>query len=306
MSQPSLPLVNMAGVIISTLVYGMYFIIFTTSMYLVFARATRERGSSSKYPVFGSVVFLSGCALWIAVTGAWIVTVVRAFRGFIFFHDGMGASIYFNNNADITETMGDGFLAASLVIGDSMIIYRLWVVWSFNMKIIVLPIMTLLGLFISLVITVHATIHLESIALDTGLTPITVFTLVTNLYCTALIAWEIWRISRNCQPVGGMDLREFLAIVVESAALYSCYILYYTISHQLNSTLQYIAVGSIPPVIGLANGLIHVRVGLGQTIEQLNKASNASSTVATAPIRFVTGSAGTGSGEESAIKMSDI
>ncbi|KAJ6537444.1 hypothetical protein DFH09DRAFT_1324298 [Mycena vulgaris] len=126
----------------------------------------------------GTVVLLSGCALWIVVMGDWITTLVRFLRGFIYFHDGMDAVVYFRNKADVTETVGNAFLVSSVVVGDSMIIYRLWVVWSFNRKIIILPILSLLGLFISLVITVQGTVHLESIALDAGLTPITVFTLV--------------------------------------------------------------------------------------------------------------------------------
>ncbi|KAJ6479350.1 hypothetical protein DFH09DRAFT_1379105 [Mycena vulgaris] len=194
----------------------------------------------------------------------------------------MDAAIYFRNNADVTETVGNAFLVSSVVVEDSMIV-RL----------------------VSLVITVQGTVHLESIALDAGLTPITVFTLVTNLYCTALIVWEIWRIRGKGKPVGGMNSWEFLAIIVESAAIYSCWILCYVISHQRNSTVQVIAVGTIPQVVGLANGLIHVRVGFGRTIELLGKASNAGCMPAIAPIHFAAGSAGTTSGDGSTTKMTD-
>ncbi|KAJ7144472.1 hypothetical protein C8R44DRAFT_865390 [Mycena epipterygia] len=236
----------------------------------------------------------------------WVVTVIRAFEGFIYFHNGMDAAVFFNDNAQITETLADSFLALSLVIGDSMIIYRLWVVWSFNKKVIILPIMSLMGLLISLIITVQATVHLESIALDTGLTPITVFTMVTNVYCTGMLAWEIWRISRDCQPVGGMNLRDFLAIVVESAAIYTFVLTRSSSFADVNSNLQYGAVEPIAPLVGLTNALIHVRVGLGRTIEQLSKSSAGGSTLATAPIRFVPRPAGTMSGDENMIKMTDL
>ncbi|KAJ6549244.1 hypothetical protein DFH09DRAFT_1320232 [Mycena vulgaris] len=216
----------------------------------------------------------------------------------------MDAAIYFRNNADATETVGNAFLVSSVVVEDSMIIYRLWVVWSFNRKIIILPILSLWGLFISLVIPVQGTVHLESIALDAGLIP-KLCSHCTNLYCPALIAWEIWRICGKGKPVGGMNSWEFLAIVVESAAIYSCWILCYVISHQRNSTVQVIAVGTIPQVVGLANGLIHVRAGLGQTIALLGKASNAGSMPAIAPIHFAAGSAGTKSGDGSTTKMTD-
>jgi hypothetical protein len=66
MFQPSLPLVNLAGLVMSTLFYGMYFVIFCTSMYLLFARATA--GQAKYLPLLTSAVFLSGIALFICVT----------------------------------------------------------------------------------------------------------------------------------------------------------------------------------------------------------------------------------------------
>lgn len=46
-----------------------------------------------------------------------MITIIRAFERFIYFHDGVDAAVFFNDNAQITET-----LALSLVIGDSMIV----------------------------------------------------------------------------------------------------------------------------------------------------------------------------------------
>jgi hypothetical protein len=99
--------------------------------------------------------------------------------------------------------------------------------------------------------------------------------------------------------------QDFLAIVVESAALYTSAfplrpkprslmqdhhrstIIWYTVAHQLNSNYQFPAIGALPPVVGIANSLIHVRVALGRTIEQLSgSGSKTGSSVVSAPIRF--------------------
>ncbi|KAJ7088007.1 hypothetical protein B0H15DRAFT_842085 [Mycena belliarum] len=306
MYQPSLVLVNMAGTVMATLFYGMYLVIFVTSLYLLFARAIGPPGAVKYTPVLGSVVFISGITLFVTVTGSWVITVVRAFQGFVYFQDGLGAAIYFNDNANVTETVGDIFLGLSLVIGDAMIIYRLWVVWSYNKLVVLLPSLSLSGLFISLVITIRATVHLQDLAMDTGLTPVTSFTIVTNVYCTAFLSWKVWRITRNCNPIGGSNLRNFMAVVVESAAIYTAVILYYTITHQLGSNLQYVAVGALPPVAAIANGLIHVRLGLGRTIEKI--AGSPGSTLVSGPIRFKPGPSGPrsedrDSGDGSKIKM---
>jgi hypothetical protein len=64
--------------------------------------------------------------------------------------------------------------------------------------------------------------------------------------------------------------------------------IFYTATHELNSNLQFIAVGALSPVVGVANALIHVRIALGRTIEQMSKSTMGSS-LASAPIRFVPG-----------------
>jgi hypothetical protein len=65
--------------------------------------------------------------------------------------------------------------------------------------------------------------------------------------------------------------------------------IFYTATHELNSNLQFIAVGALAPVVGIVNALIHVRIALGRTIEQMSK-STLGSTLTSAPIRFVPGS----------------
>ncbi|KAJ7144528.1 hypothetical protein C8R44DRAFT_760045 [Mycena epipterygia] len=281
-AQPGLLLINLVSVILMSLFYGMYFVIFCMSMYLLVSRATSRQGSD-KYAIFRSTVFLSGCALFIAVTGDWIVTVFGTFEAFVYFRDGTDALEYNSDNSKVSSTVGSVFLALSFAIGDFMIIYRLWVVWSFNKKVIIFPALSLTGFMISYIIAVQATSHHSSISADTALTPMFVFILVTNVYCTALISWEIWRISRNCQPIGGMDLREFLAIIVESAAMYTSWITYWTVTHQLNTNLQYIANSVIPTIGGIANALIHVRVGLGRTTELSTTAAGSTSATTQRP-----------------------
>ncbi|KAJ7264232.1 hypothetical protein C8J57DRAFT_1718686 [Mycena rebaudengoi] len=290
MSQPSLPLVNLWSLTLGTLFYGMYFIVFIASMYIFLVRPRDVKGSSP--PPFRSMMFLSGCALFIAVTANWVLTVVRGFQGFIYFQDGLGAHIFFNDNSQLTETLQNAFVGLSIVLGDLMIIYRLWVVWSFNKLVVVLPLLCIIGLTVAMIFVVVVTVHLSTIAEDIVITPLTSLTIATNVYCTLFLAWKIWKITKMCRPTGGISLWNFLAIIVESAALYTSWILYYTITHQLNLTVQFIAIGPTPAIIGLANALIHVRVGLGRTIEQVYGARLSEASVGT--IKFAHSSDPTG------------
>ncbi|KAJ7253265.1 hypothetical protein C8J57DRAFT_1660485 [Mycena rebaudengoi] len=128
-------------------------------------------------------------------------------------------------------------------------------------------------------------------AVAPAITAVSALTLVTNIYCTVLISWKIWRTTRAAAPADGMNLMQFVAIVVESAALYTAWAIFYTVTHELGSPVQNIVLMGMPPVIGIANALILVRIGLGR-----NLALPAS--VTTAPIRFAprTGTASTESG----------
>ncbi|KAJ7264330.1 hypothetical protein C8J57DRAFT_1512404 [Mycena rebaudengoi] len=180
MSQPSLPLVNLWSLTLGTLFYGMYFIVFIASMYIFLARPRGVRGASP--PPFQSMMFLSGCALFIAVTA--VLTVVRGFQGFIYFQGGLGAHIFFNHNSQLTETLQNAFVGLSIIIGDLMTIYRLWVVWSFNKLVVVLLLFSIIGLTIAMIFVVVVTVHLSTIAKDIIITPLTSLTIATNVYCT--------------------------------------------------------------------------------------------------------------------------
>jgi hypothetical protein len=139
-AQPSLALMNLVTETLGTLLYGMYCIIFATSMYFLLVNT---RGPAKYLPVFRSVIFVSGCGLWLSITTVspaylpsglvpfvhprpstqhWITTVVTIFQGFIYFGDRQDTNIYFNDNGRLTETLGNVFLMLSLVIGDAMIV----------------------------------------------------------------------------------------------------------------------------------------------------------------------------------------
>ncbi|KAJ7231769.1 hypothetical protein C8J57DRAFT_1480837 [Mycena rebaudengoi] len=78
----------------------------------------------------------------------------------------------------------------------------------------------------------------------------------TNIYCTVLIAWRVWTQTR------AKKLMFVVSVLIESAALYTAWTLFTITSSMLNSNIQAFAVGLIAQVIGLANMLIYLRVGL--------------------------------------------
>ncbi|KAJ6462607.1 hypothetical protein C8R45DRAFT_1220562 [Mycena sanguinolenta] len=263
--------VNLAALTCSSLFYGMFVVLFSTSIYLLVGRyiATRSRRNLPSASIFRSTVFIAAICLFCSITAHWITTVYRAFLAFVYFEHGDAAPQFYVDAAQVTELLQEGFLMISILIGDSLIIHRLWVVWEHRLAIIVFPICTLTALTVCSAVSMYTTSRSGSgtVFSNPWLTSTCILTLVTNVYSTTLITLKIWNITCVARPIGGSNLRGFLVIVVESAALYASWAVFFTVTYQTHSVVQFVVIQGAPEVVGIVNALIHTRVGLGWAIE---------------------------------------
>ncbi|KAJ7465967.1 hypothetical protein FB451DRAFT_1041075 [Mycena latifolia] len=288
--------VNLATVAIASVFYGMYFILFFISMYLLLRKRNKIHPSNTPLKgahIFGSMVFISAVFLFLVVTSHWITIVYRAFLAFVHFRGGSAAETFYSDNAQPSYRILNVFLTLSIFTGDTMIIYRLWVVWSYRRLVTLVPICTLTlftGCVLLLImesttvvsaISAHIIEHSPTVFSDVWLTVASVFTLITNIYCTIFIAWRIWTITKASVPTDAPNLRNFLAIVVESAAIYAFWAVLFAIAYESKSNLAESVIQTAPAMVGGVNALIHTRVGLGWSSEQTQGPWPAS------PIRFV-------------------
>ncbi|KAJ7440776.1 hypothetical protein B0H11DRAFT_1750460 [Mycena galericulata] len=267
--------VNLATLACSSLFYGMFLVLSSTSMYLLVGRylagrRSRSNGVGQDRSIFRSTVFIAAIGLFAAITAHWITTVYRAFLAFIQLQGGDAALEFFVDTAQVTELLQEAFLMISILIGDSLIIHRLWVVWEHRTAVVVFPICTLTALTMCSAVsmyTVSRRTTSHDVFSDPWLTSNCVLTLVTNVYSTAFITFKVWNITRVARPIGGSNLRDFLVIVVESAAIYASWAVFFTATYQTRSVVQFIVIQTAPEVVGIVNALIHTRVGLGWAIE---------------------------------------
>ncbi|KAJ6612881.1 hypothetical protein B0H10DRAFT_2050829 [Mycena sp. CBHHK59/15] len=263
--------VNLATLAIGSLFYGMYSVLFFISMYLLLRRynATHTSHKSRKDgSIFKSMVFVSAIFLFLVVTAHWTTIVYRAFIAYVSLQHGAEAETLFNDHAQITEVVQASFLSLSIVIGDSLIIHRLWVVWSHSKIVLVVPVCNLFALTVCTFISTNTTSHSIDVFSNPWLKLNTVLTLITNIYCTGFITWKIWTITRLSMPSDGTNLRHFLVIVVESAGFYAFWAVFFAVAYESKSNIQSSVIQTAPAVVGIVNALIHTRVGLGWTAEQ--------------------------------------
>ncbi|KAJ7627795.1 hypothetical protein DFH06DRAFT_1480806 [Mycena polygramma] len=290
---------NLGTLAVGSLFYGpgMYIILFFISMHLLLRRYNATHTSHKSRPtssIFASTVFVSAICLFLVVTAVrwvipsfhWITIVYRCFIAYVALQHGNEAETFFSDHTQLTEVIQNCFMLLSIVIGDSLIIHRLWVVWAHKKLVLVVPVGSLITLTVGSFVSLNITAHSTDIFANPLLKMNAILTLLNNVYCTGkhrlkfrielkgycavFITWKIWKITKASMPslASGTSLNHFLVIVVESAALYACWAVFFAVTYEVQSNLQSTVIQTAPALVGIVNALIQTRVGLGWTSEQ--------------------------------------
>ncbi|EED85568.1 predicted protein [Postia placenta Mad-698-R] len=219
----------------------------------------------------------------------WTLTVARLFVALANFKKGQDPPQIYTNMSQPTSIARSAALMLTLLISDLMFvspvivprvwiaevifrqIYRLWIVWNHNLYVLILPIFTTIGYLVASVGDLRTLKHLQgdSIirdpAMENWLTAQFAFTSTVNVYCSAGIAWKVWRATHSIAHATykGSKLVRIVRIVIESAAVYTAYGLFYFGTYVARSNIQNFAIDMDSPVVGITFMMIIVRVGLG-------------------------------------------
>ncbi|KZV95298.1 hypothetical protein EXIGLDRAFT_766311 [Exidia glandulosa HHB12029] len=127
-------------------------------------------------------------------------------------------------------------------MADGLLLWRVWVVWSYNWKVTCAPAIMFLGTMIAEIFT---TISLWALKPNESLFTPTVghwftsfwsLSLATNVTCTTLIVIRIFRSSLN-----SASYRAVIAVVIESGALYTLSIVFHMTLYELRANAGQIA-----------------------------------------------------------------
>ncbi|KAJ7368619.1 hypothetical protein DFH08DRAFT_831834 [Mycena albidolilacea] len=266
--------------VIGSFFYGLFFVLAILSTALHIQRIMRNHPSASRGVIMRSVLrnpmIMAGFTLFLTVTARWILDVIDTAYGLL---ESDNPQVYFIAPIRPHAVTGVGFFLCSLVICDAMIIYRLWIVWNKSTLVVIFPLLTLLGMIgilraAGIGVTRQLTIMTVGESLFSNgtarwIVTDSVFNLLTNIYSTGLIAYRIHKINTLTSSAGltrvngGEDLKSVMAILVESSALLSTWIVFEMITYATKSPLEGFVLVTLGTVSGISFMLINVRVALG-------------------------------------------
>ncbi|KAF8197738.1 hypothetical protein K438DRAFT_2016493 [Mycena galopus ATCC 62051] len=260
--------VTVATVVLETFLYGALLITFSANLYLRISRCRKAGQPNTR--LCCDFVTVSSITIFALCTVHWTIVVARFCHGLLSTPDMASAMLFFADGSQILFVTQSTLGEITLLVGDAVIVYRLWLIWGWDLCVVLVPAISWLGNFVSaLVMTVifarSSTGHHLSLGSGIRWTIVNwVLTGITNIYCTAFIAQKVWRAVRG---MGDGPLMYALAILIESAAIWTVWVVFIAITVEKGSVLQWLT-GLTPEVIGLVNMFIHLRVELGWSHSQ--------------------------------------
>jgi len=195
----------------------------------------------------------------------------RMIEGFIIAPKPSG---FFNDLTLWAATASDSIYGAINLVGDSVVIYRCYVVWNSNFFVIIFPIIMLAA---SVGTGIYAVAGLNYIPRGSEAATFTsrisnyaranfILSLALNVLCTGLVAYRIWSSARRVSILGSRHTGVYygaLAVVVESAALYTVSLAIYIGLYLGELHAESILFDINAQIMCIVPTLILVRVALG-------------------------------------------
>ncbi|KIY71975.1 hypothetical protein CYLTODRAFT_418354 [Cylindrobasidium torrendii FP15055 ss-10] len=268
----SLELANFLALVLETLLYGAFCVLFVAAAWVMWTRRhLRAGGVNTRLLITLLVIF-------ILATVHLVLDIIRAVRAYVYIEGG-SAMLYYLNLADPLQAAKTAIYVTLTLVADGFVIYRCFVVWNRAWWIVPFPLSLLFGTgvagFGATYEFSHAAPGAEVFLPDIvpWITSFISMTLATNVVCTSLIAFRVLSIQRSVQGLGAMKVvsasRSAIAVVVESAAVYSASVISLMITYSLGSNAQYTVLDLTSPLIGIAFTFIILRVSLGISSREL-------------------------------------
>jgi len=255
---------KIVSIFIQTLLYGAFAVVFILTVWVLLTRRRKRN------PWMDPMLWIS-IVMFVVATMHIGVNYTRIIQAFIIYRDEPGGpAAFFNELSQFTQIFGSTLYIVQTIVGDSVLLYRCYLVWG-TLWVIAVPFVLLLGstasgigiLYSFAKVVPQADIFVNE--LQNWITSFFSLTLATNIVCTSLVALRIWWINRSIMTFLDHNYYPIIFLVLESGAVYSATLTALLILYKTGSWFQYVLLDAISPIVGLVFSMIIIRIGLGIT-----------------------------------------
>ncbi|KAJ7257793.1 hypothetical protein C8J57DRAFT_545241 [Mycena rebaudengoi] len=271
---------NLTSLVLESYLYGFLVLLSTSTIYFFATRRTLAGNNQAPRHHFTSLVFLGIVSLFLVVTAHWIIVIYQAFFAFIHLGTVVAEDRFYADLAQPSELAKTAVMIMAVLLGDALPIYRLWIVWGHHRYIAIFPVLALVGSGVTLAGVLYVAAQWEPSLRGQPFYDLSepwvasgfIFSFLTNAYSTGLIAYRIRKFTRF-NSGSESRLLDILAILVESAALQTLWLILTFIGQLAESDVEFIFTDSFPVILAISNMLIHARVGLGWSTQSSTTAT---------------------------------
>ncbi|THH09113.1 hypothetical protein EW146_g8787 [Bondarzewia mesenterica] len=272
---------ELAGIVCEGIFYGLFLSLSAATLHILIIG--RQRNSKLNVPMT-----IAAMVMLVLATAQIIVDTVNVFMAFVV----LDRPERLRFLLDVTQRIfaaKHAIYFTMMLVGDSIVIYRAFVVWNHNFWVIIVPVLCSLGSAVSAYQTIWAVRHIASASIK-GETSwgIAVFalSLCANGIATSLIAYRIWTHNRVMSSFGeswtskSSSLAPVFRIVLESGLINAAYLMAYLIVLRSGSHGLEVMACISTPLIGIIFSVVIIRAALASN----RGASNSSTTRIPVPV----------------------
>jgi len=250
---------HLFGTIFEAILYGIYFTLFIICLFIF----NDGKGANK-------IILTTTCVMFLLSTAHLAGTIRTMQDGFF---GKMPPILYFNDKPLPLNLANKSLYGLNMLVGDALLIYRVWIIYQKSFLVILLPILTLAGTCVSVVLLAwefsqlkpgqSAFVHSVTITAPAAFA----LPLATNVMITALIVFRVKQAERSMKlatPEESTPIyRKIIAGTIESCILYPIALAITLILYCTKNNGQDILTGSMTQLIALVPTLMWMQVRFG-------------------------------------------
>ncbi|EKM51486.1 uncharacterized protein PHACADRAFT_261647 [Phanerochaete carnosa HHB-10118-sp] len=263
-AQMPLDQVFIVSIWMEAVLYGFLLALTLASVYINLA-LHRHQSTHSR------IMFGVGVVMWAIATVHLSLNCYRLIQGYVIHRDYPGGpSAWFSVLSSWDHVTKDTLYATQEILGDAIAIYRAWILWNQDCRILFPLVVLLIGGTISgytvcgTFTEEHGTSNIFDHKLKSWISAFYAISFVQSVLTTGLMAYRIWSTERFSAKyrLDNRSLLPYLRILIESAALQLIAELIVLALYASGRNAQYILLEALTPVVGITFNAITIRIAL--------------------------------------------